>query len=238
MVLINGASGAVGLYAVEIAKSLGCKVIGVAGHDKGLALITGKGAIAISYKDADYVKKVKDAAGPRGVNLILETTSKNLPKDIDVLGSQGKVILIGDAAKETLDFQAVLQKELTIKATQAFSATPEQYKLMRAGLEKALKDGSIKPVVEKVYPINQIAQVRKKLMTDLNRFIDWLIDWVINWLIYWVIDWLIDWLSDRLIDWLIDLFIHVLFHWFFLFFIQACYWWFGLFFIAGSRRSG
>ncbi|OQV21016.1 Quinone oxidoreductase [Hypsibius exemplaris] len=164
IVLINGASGGVGLFAIEIANALGCKVIGVAGHETGLSLISQKGAIAISYKDPDFVKKVKVAAGPKGVDFILETTAKNVPKDIEILGKFGRVCLIGAPSHETVDFDMVLMKELTIKGTQATSVTPEQYRIMKAGLDKALEEGSINPIVEKVYTIDQIAQAHNDLM--------------------------------------------------------------------------
>lgn len=163
VVLVNGASGAVGLAAIEIAKHAGAKVIGVAGHEEGLALIARKGATAISYKDADFVKKVQETSGPKGVDIILETISKNIPKDIQVLAKHGRVNLIGVPGKEEINFEQVLGKELTIRGTQCFSASPEHYKLMKAGLEQALKEAYIEPVIEKVYPLDQVVKVSGSL---------------------------------------------------------------------------
>jgi len=165
VVLINGASGAVGLFGIEIARHLGCKVIGVAGNDDGLAQIAKKGAVAISYKDSNFIKKIQDAAGPNGVDIILETQAKNIPHDIDILAKFGRVNLIGTPGKESLDFGQILGKELTIKGTQAFSASPEQYKLMKAGLDKALKEGAIHPVIQKVYSLDQVSQAHDDLVS-------------------------------------------------------------------------
>jgi len=157
VVLINGASGATGLYGIEIARAMGCKVIGVAGHEEGLALIAKKGATAISYKDPDFVKKVKEAAGPKGVDIVLETKPRNIQNDFEVLGHRGRICLINaDTHKEELDMGPVLYKELKIIGSAVFSAIPEHYKLMRTGLQGALNAGAIKPIIEKIYPLDQV----------------------------------------------------------------------------------
>ncbi|ESO98916.1 hypothetical protein LOTGIDRAFT_187129, partial [Lottia gigantea] len=95
-VLVHGASGAVGLASVQIAKSLGCTVIGTAGTEEGLKLVKANGAdFVFNHREAGYEKKIKSCV-PGGVTVILEMLANvNLAKDIDIINRKGRISLIG-----------------------------------------------------------------------------------------------------------------------------------------------
>src|SRR5208282_5850166 len=60
-VLVHGASGGVGLAAVQFARAAGMKVIGTAGSDEGLQLVRQEGALeAINHRSTDYQKQILD----------------------------------------------------------------------------------------------------------------------------------------------------------------------------------
>ena len=64
-VLVHGASGGVGVAAMQIARAHGMRVIGTAGTDKGLALVREQGAHEVlNHRDADYMQQ-GDAADRR-----------------------------------------------------------------------------------------------------------------------------------------------------------------------------
>ncbi|OQV26159.1 Quinone oxidoreductase [Hypsibius exemplaris] len=164
VVLVNGASGATGLYAIEVARAMGCKVIGTAGHENGLALIAEKGATAVSYKASDLMEQIKAAAGPNGVDIVLETKPSNLANDLELLAPLGRVLLISASGKvDQVNLGPVLFKQLNIRGSSCFGATAAHYKLMRVGLEDALKAGAIKPVIQKVYKLDEIVQAHDDL---------------------------------------------------------------------------
>jgi NADPH2:quinone reductase len=63
-VLINGASGAVGLAAVQMATATGCFVVGTAGTAAGHAVVTASGAdFVANHREEGYLDQAKAALG-------------------------------------------------------------------------------------------------------------------------------------------------------------------------------
>src|SRR3954453_11535525 len=72
-VLVHGATGGVGIAAVELAHARGLTVIGSGGTEKGLAVVREHGAdVVVNHRDAKYTAAIMDATAGKGVNLILE----------------------------------------------------------------------------------------------------------------------------------------------------------------------
>src|SRR5687768_10611924 len=72
-VLVHGATGGVGLAAVQMARAHGCTVLGTGGSDEGRQLVLKEGAHhVLDHHDPNYLKQVMDLTGGRGVDLVLE----------------------------------------------------------------------------------------------------------------------------------------------------------------------
>src|SRR5205807_4251137 len=72
-VLVHGASGGVGTAAVQLARAAGLTVIGTGGTDKGRHLVKENGAHQVlDHSAADYLTKLMDLTGGRGVDIVLE----------------------------------------------------------------------------------------------------------------------------------------------------------------------
>ena len=86
-VLVHGASGAVGIAAVQFAATAGLTVIGTGGTDRGRQLVREQGAAhVLDHKAPDYLDQLMKLTGGRGVDLILEMLSNvNLGKDLPLL---------------------------------------------------------------------------------------------------------------------------------------------------------
>ena len=75
-VLIHGASGAVGVAAVQIATAAGLRVFGTAGTDRGRALAREQGAHEIfDHASPDYQKQIMEKSGGKGVDLVIGSCS-------------------------------------------------------------------------------------------------------------------------------------------------------------------
>src|SRR5437870_3041880 len=85
--LVHGASGGVGIACVQFARAFGMTVIGTAGTEKGLALVTAQGAHHVAdHRTPDYEKKITAFTDVRGVDLITEMLANvNLAKDLSLL---------------------------------------------------------------------------------------------------------------------------------------------------------
>src|SRR4029077_17823068 len=92
--LVHGASGGVGIAAVQIARAMGMTVIGTAGTDKGLELVRGGGGHnAFNPRNAGYTDAILKATNGRGVDVVLEMLANvNLAADLKLLARFGRVI--------------------------------------------------------------------------------------------------------------------------------------------------
>ena len=82
-VLIHGASGGVGIAAIQIARAMGLTILGTAGTPKGLELAKREGAHQVfDHRKSGYLEEILKATGNRGVDIILEMLANvNLPSD-------------------------------------------------------------------------------------------------------------------------------------------------------------
>src|SRR5438309_169084 len=82
--LVHGASGGVGTACVQFARAFGMTVIGTAGTEKGLALVTAQGAHHVAdHRTPDYEKQIMNFTGGHGVDVIAEMLANvNLAKDL------------------------------------------------------------------------------------------------------------------------------------------------------------
>jgi NADPH2:quinone reductase len=99
-VLFHAAAGGVGLIFCQWAKAFGATVIGTVGNaDKAkLAQATGC-AHTILYKDEDFVARVKDITGGKGVRVVYDGVGKDtFFKSLDCLGTRGLMVSFGNAS--------------------------------------------------------------------------------------------------------------------------------------------
>ena len=90
-VLVQGAAGAVGLCAVELARRSGARVIGTVRAASDEAVARKAGAQEVILNDKDHIARVK-AVAPRGVDHIVEVAfGVNIEADIELLKADGSV---------------------------------------------------------------------------------------------------------------------------------------------------
>lgn len=97
LLLIHGASGAVGRFATQVAVKNGVTVIGTAGQHN-LDEVKSLGAIPVRYGDG-WPDRVREAASDRSVDAVFDAAGRGvLPDSIDLLGSTERVVTIADPA--------------------------------------------------------------------------------------------------------------------------------------------
>src|SRR4029079_19724269 len=97
-VLIHGATGGVGIAAVQLAHAAGMKVIGTGGTEAGLQLVRAQGAdMALNHREGNYLEHVMGATGGRRADVILEVAAHlNLDKELSVLANGCRVVIVGN----------------------------------------------------------------------------------------------------------------------------------------------
>lgn len=159
-VLVHGASGGVGTAAVQIARAFGLRVIGTAGTEKGLALVREQGAHEVlNHREAGYLDTVLPLTGGRGADIILEMlTNVNLDRDFDVLALRGRVMAVGNRGRIEIDPGKLMTKDGILLGMRMFNATPEDHRVIHAGVVAGLEAGTLNPVVGRELPLAQAPQ--------------------------------------------------------------------------------
>jgi NADPH2:quinone reductase len=165
-VLVHGASGGVGIAAVQIARAHGMRVIGTAGSEEGIALVREQGAHQVlNHREADYLQRVPSLTGGLGVNVVLEMLANvNLDRDLDVLAPHGRVVVIGNRGRIEIDPRKAMARDGTILGMTLFNATRADLEEIHAGLMAGLENGSLNPVAGKEMALADAAKAHVAVM--------------------------------------------------------------------------
>ncbi|HEX8493247.1 MAG TPA: NADPH:quinone reductase [Pyrinomonadaceae bacterium] len=148
-VLIHGASGGVGIAAVQLARAAGLIVIGTGGTEKGRQLVKEQGAHhVLDHRAADYLAQVLALTNKLGVNVVLEMLANvNLGNDLNVLAQGGRVVVIGNRGTVEIDPRAAMTRDATILGMSLFNASAAEMSSIHAALVAGLENGTLRPVV-------------------------------------------------------------------------------------------
>ena len=166
-VLVHGASGGVGIAAVQIARAHGLTVIGTAGTEEGVHLVREQGAHhVLNHKEPDYLQKLLPLTpGGRGADVVLEMLANvNLDKDLDVLAFRGRIVVIGNRGRVEIDARKSMGKDGAILGMTLFNATPEEFHEMHSGIVAGLENGTLTPVIGKEMPLADAAKAHVAVM--------------------------------------------------------------------------
>ena len=155
-VLINGASGGVGTFAVQIAKSLGAEVTGVC-STRNVDMVRSIGADHVSdYTKEDYTN------GTQRYDLILDNVSNHsLLENKRVLTPNGKYIMVGGPSGRWLDpiprlIAALVLSRFVSQDIGLFLAELNQADL--DVLRELMQSGKVKPVIDRRYTLSQASE--------------------------------------------------------------------------------
>jgi NADPH2:quinone reductase len=148
-VFVHGATGGVGIAAVQIARAYGLTVFGSGGTERGLEIVREQGAsVVVNHKEPNYLDDVMRATGGRGVDVILEMAAHiNLDKDLSILARFGRVVVIGNRGRIEIDARQTMARDAAILGMTMFNATPAELASVHAALVAGLANGALNPIV-------------------------------------------------------------------------------------------
>lgn len=165
-VLVHGATGGVGIAAVELAHARGLTVIGSGGTDAGLKAVRAHGAdVVVNHRTPSYTDEIMRATGGAGVNLIVEMAAHvNLDRDLSLLAKHGRVVVVGNRGKTEIDARQAMGRDAAILGMTLFNVTETEFVEIHAGLIAGLANGTLNPVVGREIPIAEAARAHEAVM--------------------------------------------------------------------------
>ncbi|KAF2305104.1 hypothetical protein GH714_001804 [Hevea brasiliensis] len=167
--LVHGGSSGIGTFAIQIAKVRGVKVFVTAGSEEKLAVCKELGAdVCINYKTEDFVARVKEETGGKGVDVILDCMgAAYFQRNLDSLNFDGRLHIIGLMGGAVTEFNlgSLFAKRLTVQATGLRMRSPENKAEIVNEVEKnvwpAVVAGKVKLLVYKQFPLSEAAEAHR-----------------------------------------------------------------------------
>ena len=160
-VLVHAAGSGIGSAAIQLAKTLGAKVITTAGTDEKLAKAKKLGAWGlINYQHANFTDEVKRLTKGRGVDVVFEHIGPaTWTGSLASLAKKGRLVTCGATSgpKAEIDLRFLYMKQLSIFGSY-MGGDGELRKVMRL-----LSLGKLKPVVDSLFPLEQARSAHEKM---------------------------------------------------------------------------
>jgi NADPH2:quinone reductase len=168
-VLVQGGAGAVGFYAVQLAKWGGAKrVIATVSRDAQAEQARRAGADAIiNYKTENVVERIRALTSRfAGVDRIIEVAlGANMQTDLEVIATNGVIAAYGsDAVPEpALPFWGFLQKDATLKMLLIYEAPQLARDAAARDLNALIEAGTLKHQVAARFPLDRIVEAHEAM---------------------------------------------------------------------------
>jgi NADPH2:quinone reductase len=166
IVLIHGATGGVGLAAVQIAARHGAIVLGTGGTVEGRQLAERHGAAkTFDHRQPAYRDAITAATGGHGVDVVIEMLANvNLDKDLGLLAHGGRVVVVGNRGRVEIDARQTMAKESTVTGVTYWGGGDAAVMAALAAVEAGVNAGTYVPFVGQAFPLEQAARAHEAVM--------------------------------------------------------------------------
>ncbi len=170
VVLVTGAGGGVGLAAIDVARSLGARVIAVASTPEKRDLAMQAGAFATLDPNNDDIKvRARELTDGKGIDIVYDVTGGPVAEQaLRALRFDGRYLVIGfTAGISKIPLNLVLLNNRTIVGVEWGGWVPRNRETNRAMLEEiaaAIGNGDLRPVAPFERPLAEAADVLRELI--------------------------------------------------------------------------
>jgi NADPH2:quinone reductase len=162
VVLVAGGSGAVGHYAIQLAKIKGARrvIATVSGTEKAILAREAGADIVFNYRTDDLPATIQEVTEGQGIDRIIEVDfAVNVDKDIEVLKPGGEVVVYGSSAPDIrVPFSASIRKGLRITFFIVYSLSMEVRERAILDLTAMMREYLIHHNIAARFPLTQIAE--------------------------------------------------------------------------------
>jgi NADPH:quinone reductase-like Zn-dependent oxidoreductase len=163
-VLISGANGGIGTFAVQLARELGGRVLAAGRSRERLEPLRELGVEELLIDGPGLAEAVRERTGGEGADLALDLVGgEHFGERLAALRRRGRMVLVGvlAGARAEIDLADVLRRRLRIRGSVLRARSREE----KAGLVRAfgdfanerLADGRLRPVLARSFPFSDVA---------------------------------------------------------------------------------
>lgn len=175
-VLVHAAGSGVGTAAIQLARAASAQVFGTSRTSEKLERARGYGlrnAVVVNQDPEAFAAAIQEWTMGRGANVVIDLVgSAYLTANLSALAQKGRMVLVGttSGAKATLDFATVMRKRLTIIGTVLRARSAEEKasatRLFADHVVPLLADGIVRPVVDRVYKLDEVRQAHLRMESN------------------------------------------------------------------------
>jgi NADPH2:quinone reductase len=169
--LVHGGTSGIGVAAIQIATALGHRVFATAGSTLKCAACRALGAaLAINYREQDFVTAIRTATDQAGVDVILDMVGGDyFERNLQCLAIEGRLLMIAflHGARVSANLALLTSRRLTITGStlrpRSSEFKGEVAEALRARIWPLLEAGRIRPVIERTFPLGEAAEAHRLL---------------------------------------------------------------------------
>lgn len=168
--LIHGGTSGIGTTAIQLAAAFGVQVFATAGSAKKCNAIESLGAVAINYREQDFVAEIKAKTQGQGVNVILDMVGGDyIQRNFSAAAKDGRVVNIAflNGSKVELDLMPLMLKRLTLTGSTLRAQSPQVKACIAQELKQQvwplLNQQKIKPMIDSVFPFAEVAKAHERM---------------------------------------------------------------------------
>jgi NADPH2:quinone reductase len=165
-VLVHGATGGVGIAAVQMCKMHGMRVFATGGSERGVEVVRENGADAVfNHREDGYLQAIAAATGGQGVDIVLEMAAHiNLDKDLGLLGRTGRIVVIGNRGRVEIDARQAMARDAAILGMTLFNVSPADLAAIHAAIGAGLTCGALHPIVGREMPLSEAPRAHEAVL--------------------------------------------------------------------------
>jgi NADPH2:quinone reductase len=167
-VLIHGATGGVGIAAVQWARHRGLTVFGTFGSDGGERLLGEQGVEQrLSHRDPGRTDAILAATAGAGVDLVVEMLANaNLERDLEIVAPGGRIVVVGSRDTIEITPRKLMAREIDIRGLMLRRSTPDELREVHAAIQSAGAVGALRPVIQASLPLADAAQAHRMVIEE------------------------------------------------------------------------
>ena len=158
-VLVAGGAGAVGHYAIQLARWWGAaRVVATVSNEEKAALARAAGAHdTVEYRAPDAAERIRDLA-PDGVDRIVEVAlHQNVDLDVQVVAAHAAIAAYASGGRTSFDLRAIMALNVVLRAVLVYTMPAEAVRQAVEDVTEALRDGALTEMTLHRFPLERIA---------------------------------------------------------------------------------